>query len=470
MVSIGAPRSDLSHFSKHFTVEALCSGKTGEGIERALKATCRGHQRSSPLQPKLVMWLVLCLPIFRSESIPAVLSRLLSGLREFLLTLSLRPVDDGAISHARQRLGIQPVKEFFRLQASEIRPEPSFHGFRVWAFDGSLLTMPDTKANRKFFGLLKASRGRSAFPQLKVVGLQDVASRRLRDVRFGDWKSAERQLARPMLEHLGEGDLVLLDRGFYGAWFFEEIRLRHAQFLCRVPSRVKLRPLRGSTKNAGDYLAFIEAPVILPPEQRYKNSRGKLVKHRTLRMQVRVIEYQIRGFERVRLMTSLLDHAIAPLDLALQYHRRWEIELALDEIKTHQSSPAAGTLKTIFRSLGPRNVLQEAYALMASYNLVRGLILEACHTHHVEPDKISFVDSLRAISLMVPRMRSAPSHRLPALYRQLLQDVAHSLIDRPRRNRRYPRVVKQKMSNFKLKRPHHRQQIVDFRSEIRIGA
>lgn len=470
MDPIGSSRSELVHFSRHFTVEALCSGKTGQAIEQALKTSGRGEQRSSPLQPNLMMWLVLCLPIFRSDSIPAVLGRLLSGLREFVMALSLRPVDDGAISHARQRLGIQPLKEFFRLQASEIRPEPSFYGLRVWAFDGTFLTMPDTKANRGFFGVIKTSRGRAAFPQVKVVGLQDVVSRRLRDVRLDGWKGAERQMALPMLEHLGEGDLVLLDRGYYGAWFFEAIRLRQVQFLCRIPSGVKLRAVRGTTKQSGDYLAFIEAPVPLPPEQRYKNSRGTLVKHRTLKMLVRVIEYRIRGFERVRLATSLLDRSLSPLDLVLQYHRRWEIELALDEIKTHQSSAAAGTLKTIFRGLGPRNVLQEAYALMASYNLLRGLILEASQRHHVEPDKISFVDSLRAICLMLPRMRSAPSHRLPALYDQLLADVAESLIDRPRRHRRYPRVVKQKMSNFKLKRPRHRQEIVDFRCQIRLGA
>ena len=187
-------------------------------------------------------------------------------------------------------------------------------------------------------------------------------------------------------------------------------------------------------------------------------------------MLVRVIEYRIRGFERVRLVTSLLDPSIPPLDLVLEYHRRWEIELALDELKTHQSSTAVGTLKTIFRSRTPRNVMQEAYALFAAYNLVRSTIADAAQRHRLAPDKISFVGSLRAISLMVPRMRGAPSHRLLALYDQLLLDIAEALIDRPRRGRQYPRVVRVKMSNFKLKRPHHHELKVDFKSTIRIGA
>ena len=71
---------------------------------------------------------------------------------------------------------------------------------------------------------------------------------------------------------------------------------------------------------------------------------------------------------------------------------------------------------------------------------------------------------------MLPRMQGALAQDLPSLYEQLLSDICEALIDRPRRPRRYPRVVKQKMSNVTLKRPKHRQILIDFRDEIRIGA
>jgi hypothetical protein len=146
------------------------------------------------------------------------------------------------------------------------------------------------------------------------------------------------------------------------------------------------------------------------------------------------------------------------------------MELALDELKTHQSSTAVGTLKTIFRSHTPRNVMQEAYALVAAYNLIRSILAEAANRNRLDPNRISFVGSLRVISLMLPRMRGALSSRLPVLYDQLLLDIAEALIDRPRRARWYPRVVKVKMSNFKLKRPHHHELKFDFKAHIRIGA
>lgn len=461
---------ELYTFSKSFTVEALCPGRTAENIKAALRETGRDRQRRSPLQPSLMMWLMLCLPIFRSEAIPSVLARLISGLRGLRKTLSLKPVSDGAIAHARHRLGVRPLRHFFQAQAGDIRPAPSFKGLRVWAFDGTSLTMPDTKENRRVFGLRKASRGRCAFPDLKIVALQDTVTRRFRDVRWNQRHASERELAATMLGHLGEDDLVLLDRGFYAAWFFHAIRTRGSQFLGRVPAQAKLRPIRGTSRRQGDYLASMEAPVALAQERWYMSNRGKLVKYDTLKLVVRVIEYRIRGFERVRLVTSLLDRSITPMDLVLQYHRRWDIELAFDELKTHQSSTAQGTPKTTFRSHTPGNVMQEAYALAAAYNLLRDSMARAADRRSLNPHTISFVETCRAITHMIPRMRGALACDLRLLHEQLLDDLADAQINRPRRPRRYPRVVKQKMSNFKRKRPHHRQQIGDFRSQIRIGA
>ena len=330
--------------------------------------------------------------------------------------------------------------------------------------------MPDTEENRRVFGLRKASRGRCAFPDLKVVALQDTVTRRFRDVRWNQRHASERDLAASMLGHLEEGDLVLLDRGFYAAWFFRTIRARGTHFLGRVPAYANLKPIRGTSRRQGDYLACMEAPVPLPEERWHMSSRGKLVKYDTLKLVVRVIEYRIRGFERVRLVTSLRDRSITAMELVLQYHRRWDIELAFDELKTHQCSTAQGTPKTTFRSHTPRNVMQEAFALAASYNILRDSMARAADRGSLDPHKISFVETCRAITHMIPRMRGALACDLPFLYEQLLGDLADAQIDRPRRPRRYPRVVKQKMSNFKRKRTHHRQQIGDFRSHIRIGA
>jgi hypothetical protein len=72
MSNIGDARRNLSELARNFTVEALCSGTAARSIEAALATTGKGGQRASPLDPRLMMWLVVCLPIFRSDSIPAI--------------------------------------------------------------------------------------------------------------------------------------------------------------------------------------------------------------------------------------------------------------------------------------------------------------------------------------------------------------------------------------------------------------
>ena len=48
-------------------------------------------------------------------------------------------------------------------------------------------------------------------------------------------------------------------------------------------------------------------------------------------MIVRVIDYAIPGFRPVRLMTNILDLDLTARELALHYHKRWDIEITYDE-------------------------------------------------------------------------------------------------------------------------------------------
>jgi hypothetical protein len=48
--------------------------------------------------------------------------------------------------------------------------------------------------------------------------------------------------------------------------------------------------------------------------------------------------------------------------LVKHYHQRWEIEIAFDEIKTHQCARLRGQMPTIFRSQRPDLVKQELYS------------------------------------------------------------------------------------------------------------
>ncbi len=69
----------------------------------------------------------------------------------------------------------------------------------------------------------------------------------------------------------------------------------------------------------------------------------------------------------------------------MQYHKRWDIELCLDEIKTHQCATLRGQMPTLFRSKLPELVEQELYAMMIVYNLLRELMLQAARASSTRP-------------------------------------------------------------------------------------
>ena len=188
---------------------------------------------------------------------------------------------------------------------------------------------------------------------------------------------------------------------------------------------------------------------------------------------MRVVEYTLTdpalpGYgERYRLVTTLLDPAVAPaFEVACAYHERWEIELVIDEVDSHQR--LAGRP---LRSQQPVGVIQELYALLIAHYAVRRVMLDAAVTGDLDPDRLSFTHTLRVIQESLPEFQLVDRADLPRLYQRLVRDVARERLPE-REPRSNPRVVKRKMSNFRLKRPKHahppQPTIQSFRAAVQI--
>jgi hypothetical protein len=209
----------------------------------------------------------------------------------------------------------------------------------------------------------------------------------------------------------------------------------------------------------------ISREVEIPPEERTGHERTRW-EYRTVRLIEYVIDHNGKK-EVVQLITDLLCPLQYPARaIAIGYHRRWECELANDELKVHQSTVLHGSLHTTFRSKTPAGVIQEFWGLMCAYNLIRGLMVEAAEKHGVVSLEISFVETLNTIRDALPRLQSCWSAGREALYDRMIDDIAQSVIDRPRRKRWNVRAVKRKMSNFPVKKRHHHSVTRDFAAEL----
>jgi len=174
---------------------------------------------------------------------------------------------------------------------------------------------------------------------------------------------------------------------------------------------------------------------------------------------LRLIEYTLDdpalpGYgARHRLLTSLLDPQRAPaVELACAYHERWEIELVIDEVDTHQR--LAGRL---LRSQKPVGVIQELYALLIAHYVVRAVMHETALDAGVDPDRLSFVGALRVLHDAIPEFALVAPQEWARLYTRVRREIAQSKQLPARRLRSNPRVVKRKMSKFPLKRLIHQQ-------------
>jgi IS4 transposase len=105
-----------------------------------------------------------------------------------------------------------------------------------------------------------------------------------------------------------------------------------------------------------------------------------------------------------RLITSILDPQQAPAEeLAALYHERWEIETALDELKTHLRGA-----RIVLRSKTPDLVRQEFYGLMMAHFAVRALMHEAALQADEDPDRLSFLHAVRVVRRKLPTFAAIP--------------------------------------------------------------
>ena len=442
-------------------------------IEEVLAETGKNKYRANTkLVPNLVVWLVLALTIRRELNCQQVLNWLLSGFRWLYegLPAKAKLVADGAITHARTRMGAEVFKKLFKKQVKSFGDlEPDFHGYVTVIHDGTTATMPDSTHNRKEFGKPSSRNGAGAFPQMRIMALVVLSTRLVLNLSFAPYTgkgSGERALLKEILPQMTDGRFLHLgDRGLYDFETIYQIHVNQGQgFLFKIPKTVKPKFIERLPD--GSYLATISKKMIDPENP--KHDDGKRNRWITRSLTVRVIDVQTRGFQPYRLITSIDDTTISAMELVKHYHNRWDVEIAYDELKVHQLVTLRGQSPTSLRSKLPELVKQELYASFIMYNAIRRVIAHAAHTHHQDPRFISFKDALRHLIDAIPLLSTLDSEQRTKRHSYMLAVIADCVLSYPRRQRVSPRVVKVKMSKFKRKRDDDASLHHDFEADTTI--
>jgi hypothetical protein len=434
-----------SKFCRELTLAAVEQAVPTAEVQAVLAATGVGAQRERKLNMLVTVFVTIAMNIYSQASIGEVMRKLAQGLRYIWPDPEYRVPNDSALSQRRYQLGARPLAALFhRLCRPLATPETAgafLFGLRLMAIDGSKEDVADTPANVAAFGRFHAGRGDSAFPQVKAVYLAECGTHAVIDVGFWPCHTSERVGGFRMLRSVGPDTLVMWDTGFHDFDMFQRAVDRGAHVLARLPAHVKPQLVRRLPD--GSYLATLQ------PSEYARRKQGEC-------LLVRIIEYTLNdpnlphSGEIHRLATTLLDPERYPaLDLACAYHQRWEIELVIDETDTHQR-----LADRPLRSLKPVGVIQELYALLIAHYAIRSLMHEAAVQADLDPDRLSFTHALAVVQAAIPEFQMTAPELLPKLHARLLNDLAAKPLPE-RRLRTNPRVVKRKMSNFRLKRPDH---------------
>ena len=260
-------------------------------------------------------------------------------------------ISDSGLSGRRQALGSQGLQallqERCQLLATPASMSNAFFGrYRLMAIDGTLFHIPDTKANAAAFGRSSNQYGPGAYPQVKCVLLAECGSHAVVGLEMDRYDVSEVHGAYRLLSQVGPDMLVLVDAGLISGAFIEQVRARRAHVLGALEAGAWEQPRKARRLADGSVLAWVTPSH---GGSRYRQQRG---------MWVRIISYRVTDARLgepgkvYRLVTTLLNPRVAPARTLINlYHERWEIELVIDEIKTHERAQ-----RKVLRSKTPEGV------------------------------------------------------------------------------------------------------------------
>jgi hypothetical protein len=151
---------------------------------------------------------------------------------------------NSGISQARTRLGWEPLRQLHDEIVKPIAVKATkgawYRGWRLVSLDGSTLDVADEKNNDEAFGRPGASRGASAYPQIRFVSLAEIGTHVLFGTQMAGCTSSEVALSRTVLPHLKSGMLCLADRIFFGFPLWAQASATSADLLWRVKKNLRL--------------------------------------------------------------------------------------------------------------------------------------------------------------------------------------------------------------------------------------
>jgi Transposase DDE domain len=419
---------------------------TEEVIAQALAALTGWLDRIFP--PLVTLWVFLGQVLSADHSCRAAVARLLAHrLARGQGRCSPRT---GAYCQARKRL---PESFFADVACSVGRRLDDqaerrwlWQGRRVYLFDGTTLTMPDTPENQAAYPQVYNQKPGLGFPIARLGALISLACGavvHLGFCRYAGKGQGEVSLLRRLWGVLRPGDVVLADRLTANWATIAMLQGRGIELVSRLnKAHRKADFRRGRRLGADDHVVRWAKPTSIRSLdwQAYK-ALPEYITIREARIRVRQPGFRTRS---IVVVTTLLGPGQASKEeLASLYRARWNNELDLRSLKsTMQMSE--------LRCKTPGLVRKEVWAHVLAYNLIRTVMAQAAARHDIPPRSISFTGAMQTLEAFQPLLEFGDTNEDASrsqLYQELLDAIAsHRVADRP--DRYEPRLKKRRRNHY----------------------
>ena len=396
--------------------------------------------------PLVTMWVFLGQVLSPDHSCRVAVARLIA--HRVSRGQSPCSAQTGAYCQARKRLPERFFSDVARRTGRALHdgadPQWLWKGRRVYIYDGSVVSMPDTPENQREYPQPDTQKPGLGFPLARIAAVFSLACGAVLNLgicRYAGKGQSELGMLRALWDLFRPGDVLLADR-LMCAWT-EMVILKQ-----RGVDSVTRLSKRGPTSAA----ARVWAPATTSSSGPSRGSRARSIGKPTTRCpsSLTVRERRVRieqvGFRSraVIVVTTLLDaDAFTGEDLAQLYRARWNAELDLRSLKR--------TLQMdVLRCKTPDLVRKEIWTHLLAYNLIRTVMAQAATRHGIEPRSISFkgaVQTLDAFRPMIARQDEQDPEFRTHVYQQILDAIAtHRVADRP--DRFEPRLRKRRPKHY----------------------
>jgi hypothetical protein len=402
--------------------------------------------------PLVTLWVFLSQVLSADHSCRAAVARLIAH-RVAHGRSSCSP-ETSAYCQARQRLPeaffSQVARQTGRALDDGVDPRWLWKQRRVYVYDGSTVSMPDTPENQAEYPQPVAQRPGLGFPLARIAAVFSLACGAVVDLgvcRYAGKGQSELGMLRTLLNVFRRGDVFVADRLMCAWTEMTMLAQRGVDCVCRLTSHRTVDFRRGKRLGPDDHIVLWFKPV--KPRTIEQDAYDALPEYLLIReCRVRVEQPGFR-IQTLLIATTLLDaRTYTKDDLAQLYRARWNAELDLRSLKQ--------TLQMdILRCKTPDLVRKELWTHVLAYNLIRTVMAQAASVHDIEPRQISFkgaLQTLEAFQPMIALQALADSRIRELLYDRLLEAIAvHRVADRPdrfeprqkkRRPKPYDRLMK----------------------------